>query len=320
MLRRPALTRVTPAGPRSEELQTIADALSGARKIVGIAGAGISTAAGIPDFRSSGGLYADGVLFEEAAFFDSRRAQLLKIALSIRDRAADCELTETHRWLASLGRKLLRCYTQNVDMLEAKAGLVTGLGRRFNCVPLHGSIANLKCHLCHEAYEWQDYRSDIEDYSIKGCNTEDGNNKDELTLPLSCRRCNIRFKARKAAGMQLLPVGQLRPGMVMLDETHPQGEEIANLIRGDKLSSPDLLLVLGTSLKVDGPKKLLRQFVRPVRRQSGKIIYVNRTKPPSDCSALIDYWVQQGTGMRRGRTCRAPREALGSRGNPIPLD
>lgn len=107
-------------------------------------------------------------------------------------------------------------------------------------------------------YEWQDYRSDIKDYNIKGYNTEDGNNKDELTLPLSYRQCNIRFKARKAAGMQLLPVGQLRPGMVILNETHPQGEEIANLIRGDKLSSPDLLLMLGISLKVDGPKKLLR--------------------------------------------------------------
>ncbi|KAH8763821.1 DHS-like NAD/FAD-binding domain-containing protein [Diaporthe sp. PMI_573] len=323
MSTRPTLTRLTHVRPGSEELETIADALSGARKIVAIAGAGISTAAGIPDFRSSGGLYANGALFEEAAFFDSRRAQLLKTALRIRDRAADCEPTETHRWLASLRRKLLRCYTQNVDMLEAKAGLVTGLGRRFDCVPLHGSLSNLKCHLCHERYEWQDYRRHIEDYIIEDSDTKDGNDEDELTLPLPCPRCNFRFEARKEAGMRLPPIGQLRPSMVMLDETHPQGEEIAHLTRGDELSSPDLLLVLGTSLKVDGPKNLLRQFVRPVRGQGGKIIYVNKSKPPSDCSALIDYWVQwdvdkwvrdlkgrQGqsrTGMRRGSTRRAPR-------------
>ncbi|KAK0621234.1 hypothetical protein B0T17DRAFT_617706 [Bombardia bombarda] len=126
------------------------------------------------DFRSAGGLYADGALFEEAAFIDSRRAQLLKTALRIRDRAADSEPTETRRWLASLRCKLLRCYTQNVDMLEAKAGLVTGLGRRFDCVPLHGSLANLKCHLCHEAYEWQDYRCHIEE-----SDTEDGYGEDD---------------------------------------------------------------------------------------------------------------------------------------------
>jgi NAD-dependent histone deacetylase SIR2 len=239
---------------------------------------------------------------------------------------------ETHKWLASLRRKLLRCYTQNVDMLKAKAGLVTGLGRRFDCVPLHGSLANLKCHLCHEAYEWEDYRCHIEDYIAEDCDTEDGNDEDDLTLPLPCPRCNFHFEARKEAGMRLLPIGQLRPSMVMLDEIHPQGEEIAHLIRGDELSSPDLLLMLGTSLEVDGPKKLLRQFVRPVRRQGGKIIYVNRLKPPSDCSTLIDYWVQwevdewvrdlkgrqdqSGTGMRRGsargmprkdRVCRASR-------------
>ncbi|KAI3333801.1 DHS-like NAD/FAD-binding domain-containing protein [Ustulina deusta] len=358
MPRRQASTRFIHVGPGSQELQTIADALSGARKIVTIAGAGISTAAGIPDFRSSGGLYADGALFKEAAFFDSRRAQLLKTALRIRDLAVSREPTETHRWLASLRSKLLRCYTQNVDMLEAKAGLVTGLGQRFDCIPLHGSLANLKCHLCHEAYEWQDYRCHIEEYISKDRNTENSDNEDQLTLPLPCPRCNGRFEARKEAGMRLLPIGQLRPSMVMLDETHPQGEEIAHLARRDEWASPDLLLVLGTSLKVNGSKSLLRQFARPIRRQGGKVIYVNLSKPPSDCGALVDYWVQwdvdewvrdlkgrqhqSGTGIRRGHARRTPRkdrilspktrtllnfkdigalrEPLGSRGNPILLD
>ncbi|KAI3326682.1 DHS-like NAD/FAD-binding domain-containing protein [Xylariaceae sp. AK1471] len=358
MSRQQASTRFTHVGPDSQELQTIADALSGAQKIVAIAGAGISTAAGIPDFRSSGGLYADGALFTEAAFFDSRRAQLLKTALRIRDLAVNCEPTETHRWLASLRSKLLRCYTQNVDMLEAKAGMEAGLDWDVDCIPLHGSLANLKCHLCHEAYEWQDYPCYIEEYIIKDCNTENSDTEDELTLPLPCPRCNGRFEARKEAGMRLLPIGQLRPSMVMLDETHPQGEEIAHLARRDESASPDLLLVLGTSLKVNGPKSLLRQFARPIRRQGGKVIYVNLSKPPSGCSALVDYWVQwdvdewvqdlegrqdqSGMGMTRGRARRvprkdrilspkprtvldfgdigAPREPLGSMDNPILLD
>jgi NAD-dependent histone deacetylase SIR2 len=172
-------------------------------------------------------------------------------------------------------------------MLETKAGLATGLGRRFNCIPLYGSLANLKCYLCHEAYEWEDYRRNIENCDLEDDNSEDG--EEELTLP--CPRYNGCYEARKEAGMRLLPIGQLRPGMVMLNKTHPQGEEIAYLARGDGLASPDLLLVLGISLKVDGPKSLFRQFVRPVRGRGGKIIYVNRSKPPSNCSVLIDYWV-----------------------------
>lgn len=58
-------------------------------------------------------------------------------------------------------------------MLESKADLTTGLGRRFNCVSLHGSLTNLECHLCHKAYEWEDYRGIIEGHNMK----------DELTLP-----------------------------------------------------------------------------------------------------------------------------------------
>lgn len=54
--------------------------------------------------------------------------------------------------------------------------------------------------------------------------------------------------------MQPLLIGQLRPSMVMLDQIHPQGGEIAHLARGDGFASPDILLVLGTSLKVDGQR------------------------------------------------------------------
>ena len=155
------------------------------------------------------------------------------MALRIRDLAANCRPTKTHRWLASLQHQLLRCYTQNVDMLETKAGLATGIGRRFKCIPLHGSLAHLKCHLCHEAYQWDDYRLDIQDHKI-----EDGDN-DRLSLP--CFRCTDRCESRKEAGMRLLPIGQLRPSMIMLNQVHPQGEEIAHLARSDGLAHPSVL-------------------------------------------------------------------------------
>ncbi|KAH8747988.1 hypothetical protein F5883DRAFT_436839, partial [Diaporthe sp. PMI_573] len=60
----------------------------------------------------------------------------------------------------------------------------------------------------------------------------------------------------------------------------------------DGLASPDLLLVLGTSLKVYGLKTVFREFTRKIHGQGGKIIYINLSKPPSNYSALINYWVQ----------------------------
>ncbi|KAB5513544.1 hypothetical protein GE09DRAFT_980714 [Coniochaeta sp. 2T2.1] len=80
----------------------------------------------------------------------------------LRDLAAKSKPTLTHRWFASLGDKLLRLYTQNIDMLEDKAGLKTGLGRQFNCVQLHGTIANLQCYLCKEVYPWETFRDELE--------------------------------------------------------------------------------------------------------------------------------------------------------------
>jgi len=52
--------------------------------------------------------------------------------------------------------------------------------------------------------------------------------KDWSDLTLFCPSYNNRNEARKEAGKQLLPVSQLRPSMTMLDQTHPQGDEIAS--------------------------------------------------------------------------------------------
>ncbi|KAK0612983.1 DHS-like NAD/FAD-binding domain-containing protein [Bombardia bombarda] len=195
--RRPSrLPAVTYVKPGSQELQTIANALLGARRIVAITGAGISTAAGIP----------------------------------------------------------------------ARAGLGTGIGRDFDCVPLHGSLATLKCHLCHELYEWENYRRYIEDYAIRDHRIQGGDDEDVFQLLLPYLRCNGRSEAREEAGMRRVPVGQLRPDMVILDETYPQSEEIAEIINGDVLLSPDFVLALGTSLTIEGPTNLLRQFALRARQ------------------------------------------------------
>ncbi|KAB5560324.1 DHS-like NAD/FAD-binding domain-containing protein [Coniochaeta sp. 2T2.1] len=187
----------------------------------------------------------------------------------LRDLAAKSKPTLTHQWLASLGDKLLRLYTQNIDMLEDKAGLKTGLGRQFNCVQLHGTIANLQCNLCKEVYPWETFRDDI-----------------NLSRDSLYTRGTDRSKAREAS------VGLFRPDMVMLDGPSPDEVGIAELARNDCASEPQVFLILGTSLKADGPKTLARQFARRVRACGCMVAYVNQTKPSRAWKDLIDYWVE----------------------------
>jgi NAD-dependent histone deacetylase SIR2 len=248
------------------------------------------------------GLYADGKLFSEAAFRDTtERVQLLQKALYLRDLAVDCKPTLTHAWLASLGSQLLRLYTQNVDMLEDQAGLRTGLGQQSNCVQLHGTVASLECYLCHERYGWEDFRDDI-----------------NLGRDLLCPKCTKRSKDRESAGKRRHTIGQLRPSMVMLDGPQPQGAEIAELVEDDCAADPQAFLILGTSLKVDGPKTLARQFARQVRACGGTVIYVNRSKPTSAWDNLIDYWVEWtcdawvGDLLRRQGTLQSKTDKTGS--------
>lgn len=65
---------------------------------------------------------------------------------------------------------------------------------------------------------------------------------------------------------------------------------------------PDLLIVMGTSLKVHGLKKLVKDFARTIRNNSSnsmssaskpkpKVIFVNKTAPGSEWADVIDYHV-----------------------------
>jgi hypothetical protein len=78
-----------------------------------------------------------------------------------------------------------------------------------------------------------------------------------------------------------------------LGEDHWQGERIAELINHDQSAGPDVLLILGTSLKVSGPRNLARLFARAVGANGGRVAYVNLSRPSrKDWGSLVDYWVE----------------------------
>jgi len=85
----------------------------------------------------------------------------------------------------------------------------------------------------------------------------------------------------------------LRPDIVLYGEEHPSAHLVGPLITHDLSLGPDVLLILGTSLRVHGLKVMVREFAKAVHGRGGKVIFVNQTKPPESVwGDVIDYHVQ----------------------------
>lgn len=99
-------------------------------------------------------------------------------------------------------------------------------------------------------------------------------------------------------------VGTLRPAIVLYDEPHPLGDDIATVQTADLSKRPDLLIVMGTSLKVHGLKKLVKEFAKAVHHgsptagsptASPKVIFVNKTAPAGEWAGVIDMHIEGTT-------------------------
>ncbi|KAI9358634.1 NAD-dependent deacetylase sirtuin-2 [Zopfochytrium polystomum] len=124
--------------------EAVAAGLIPASSIVVMTGAGISTAAGIPDFRSPGtGLYDNlqrfGLPYPEAVFdidyFRRKPQPFYELAKELYP--GGFSPTYCHHFIKVLADEglLLRCYTQNIDTLERVAGLTDE-----HLIEAHGSF------------------------------------------------------------------------------------------------------------------------------------------------------------------------------------
>lgn len=146
------------------------------------------------------------------------------------------------------------------------------------CVFLHGSLEQLRCFLCGRVCSWDDERRELE--TLSGQQPE-------------CPHCVGATTAREERGKRALGVGKLRPDIVLYGEDHPNAHLISPIITHDIALCPDLLLILGTSLRVHGLKVMVREFAKSVHAKGGKVIFVNFTKPPeSSWGDVIDYWIE----------------------------
>ncbi|KAG2233509.1 DHS-like NAD/FAD-binding domain-containing protein [Thamnidium elegans] len=248
-----------------------------------VTGAGISCSSGIPDFRSADGLYnlvkkqhPDTVLrgqelFDATLFRNEKTIQCFYTFMAeLRSLISKANPTITHEFIQSLTNKgqLLRCYTQNIDFLEEDLDIPT--------IQLHGTMKEVKCTLCSTNYDFTD---EYEKMFREG------------EAPI-CPRCESIDIERTRLGKRQLAVGTLRPAIVLYNENHPNGESIGQLQVSDLKKKPDLMIVMGTSLKIPALKKFIKQAARTIHsKPGGCVVFVNRTSPTKEWDKVFDYEV-----------------------------
>lgn len=136
-------------------IQRFKDIVGNAKRIVFFGGAGVSTESGIPDFRSTDGLYhtkykyppevilsSDFFFAHTEEFFEFYRSKMLYL---------DANPNVTHLSLATLEKtgKLTAVVTQNIDGLHERAGSKIVYN-------LHGSVYHNHCLKCHKWHSVDD--------------------------------------------------------------------------------------------------------------------------------------------------------------------
>ncbi|XP_044576939.1 NAD-dependent protein deacetylase sirtuin-2 isoform X1 [Cotesia glomerata] len=143
------------------------------RNIITISGAGISTSAGIPDFRSpSSGLYYNLQKYNlpypqaifEIDFFKTNPEPFFVLAKELLPE--HLKPTLSHYFIKLLSDKglLLRHYTQNIDTLERISGLPPE-----KLVEAHGTFHSGRCLDCRATYDLSWMKKKLYDETIPKC-------------------------------------------------------------------------------------------------------------------------------------------------------
>lgn len=202
-----------------------AELIESSKAIVALTGAGISTSAGIPDFRGPQGLYVTRRYDPEKVFqiewFHREPKYFYEFTKDFTDSLRSIKPTFTHDFLVSLEKKgvLKGIVTQNIDILHQSAGSQ-------NVIELHGSYHSATCQTCNQqiknlTYNWW-------------CNEIASSSSSPV---VHCHKCG----------------GYLKPDIVFFGEPVSAYEDAEQLIM-----QSDLVLVLGSSLNVTPASMLPR--------------------------------------------------------------
>lgn len=241
-------------------LAKLRDLVYTSKYLVALTGAGISTASGIPDFRSQDGIYSKYPDAEKLATYDlfvsdpeiRKKAWLSQLHSPIWNASPN----KAHQVLASLEKRglLKSIITQNIDGLHQLAG---------NCescvIEIHGTCKKAVCLSCSFRYEMSEILKRVENGELDPrCERKIDNSTN----------CNGIIKA------DTISFGQALDPDVVARAT-------------DEVTKADVLLVIGTSLVVYPAASLV-----PLAYESGaKIIIIN--KEPTSYDYLAELVINQ---------------------------
>lgn len=228
---------MTSAARPDFDILSIADLIKNgqATRIAVLTGAGISTAAGIPDFRSPGtGLYDKlaplKLPYPEAIFHISYFTHTPEpfYAIARARHPGNLKPTISHAFLALLAKKGLLhfLFTQNIDGLEEVAGVPAD-----KVLWAHGNWKSQHCHKCNAEYP------------------------DDL-MKKAIRSGEVPYCLKPGCG------GAVKPDVVFFGQSLPA--EFAE--KEKEVAEADLMLVMGTSLKVAPCSRLPRLVKEGVPR------------------------------------------------------
>jgi NAD-dependent deacetylase len=193
-------------------LERARDLLRRSQAAVAFTGAGVSTASGVPDFRSPGGLWSryQPVPIQEFVRSEEARRRYWEYKRESYAAFAAARPNPAHYTLSRLEAdgRLLAVITQNIDGLHQEAGS----GR---VLELHGTNRRVVCLECHRREPAEGVQRRLEE----GC-----------LLP-ECPHCGGMLKADTVSFGQALPPDVLREAFALA-------------------TSCDLMLALGSSLLV----------------------------------------------------------------------
>ncbi|KAL6704017.1 hypothetical protein ACN47E_008868 [Coniothyrium glycines] len=272
-------------------LERLLSVLHKKKKIVVIAGAGISVSAGIPDFRSATGLFkslkkehklksSGKDLFDASVYGDdTSTATFHDMVRTLSQATKSAKPTPFHHLLATLAQegRLMRLYTQNVDgidtsmpPLRTQTPLPTK-GPWPTTVQVHGGLDYMVCSKCRDL---KPFDAGI----FRGPKAP------------TCPMCLDADEARKIAEKRSHGIGCLRPRMVLYNEHNPDDVSIGSCTAYDMRMRPDAVIVAGTTLKVPGVRRIAREMCKIVRdRKDGVAIWLNNDPEPLG-KDLEDAW------------------------------
>lgn len=207
-----------------EKIKRLQEMVDDSKKIVFFGGAGVSTESGVPDFRSTNGLYHQHYKYPPETilshtFYERNREEFFRF-YNDKILVEGVQPNKAHLKLAEMEKagKLTAVVTQNIDGLHQKAGSK-------KVYELHGSTLRNYCESCGQFFDL-DY---MLDQKKKGC------------LDPRCDKCG----------------GPIKPDVVLYEEGLDNAT-VEGAVRA--IADADMLIIGGTSLVVYPAAGLIDYF------------------------------------------------------------